>query len=178
MSNAPARHTPQLHTSEDAAARFHMKPQAFRDLARKHSIPYVAAGRRILFTEAALVQLQEALTCRSISKNPVRGVARTGASVGLTSESELTKAQEALTAALPAGAIYANGEDEAVWQQWEELGGGADAMPRDFAGYTPSEPLEYMIRAQSALRWRPFDQANEGSGIVAQVMRKTKAGKR
>ena len=67
---------------------------------RKYGVPYVDNGRAHLFTEAALVQLQEAMTCRSISKPRGRAGRATGTFGVLTTGSRSTEVQEALTAAL------------------------------------------------------------------------------
>ncbi len=79
-------------------------------------------------------------------------------------------------AKIDSGAIYIDGSSEPIWQQFDDMAEEEEVTesPKDFSSYIPSESLSLLIRDQSLLRWRRFNYADEGAGIIQQVLKEIK----
>jgi hypothetical protein len=73
-------------------------------------------------------------------------------------------------ARLKPGAVYFEGPQEPIWQQFEGMSEeGPDHGLEDFSGYTPSGSLSCQIREQDKLRWKQLDHTDEGVGLLRRI---------
>jgi excisionase family DNA binding protein len=87
----------RLRTYSEAAEEMRVPLRTLRALVSRHKPPVLQAGRRVLFDEAALYFLREALRRPCPSSSPAAPGRHSGGSRELSAEEEFAKALELTT---------------------------------------------------------------------------------
>ncbi|WP_409188409.1 hypothetical protein [Bradyrhizobium sp. RDM4] len=92
---------------------------------------------------------------------------------------ELGDPSEFEYAALKAGALYTRAEIDEGQKivQLDSISDPEEAGPSvDWSSFEPSEQFDENLRGQDDLRWRRFDYASQGHGLLARICRRLDDG--